>query len=65
MRLGKEYGDGRLEAACGRAPAVGAVGFKRIESMLKRGLDKQPLPQKSPENPPVAHDNIRGAEYYR
>jgi hypothetical protein len=33
--------------------------------MLKRGLDKQPLPKKSPENPPVDHDNIRGPEYYR
>jgi transposase len=65
MRLGKEYGDERLEAACARALAVAAVGFKSIESMLKRGLDKQPLPQKSAENPPVAHDNIRGPEYYR
>lgn len=65
MRLGKEYGDERLEAACGRALAVAAVGFKSIESILKRGLDKQPLPQKSAENPPVDHDNIRGPEYYR
>ena len=30
MRLGKEYGDDRLEAACGRALAPGAVGFKSI-----------------------------------
>jgi hypothetical protein len=65
MRLGKEYGDERLEAACGRALTVGAVGYKSIESMLKQGLDKQPLPRKSPEKPPVAHDNIRGPEYYR
>jgi transposase len=65
MRLGKEYGDERLETACGRALAVAAVGFKSIESMLKRGLDKQPLLKKSAENPPVDHDNIRGPEYYR
>ena len=65
MRLGKEYGDERLETACGRALAVATVGFKSIESMLKRGLDKQPLLQKSAENPPVDHDNIRGPEYYR
>ncbi len=65
MRLGREYGDDRLEAACGRALAVAAVGFKSIESMLKRGMDKQPLPQKSPEHPPVDHENIRGPEYYR
>jgi transposase len=65
MRLGKEYGDDRLEAACGRALATGAVGFKSIESMLKGGRDKQPLAPKSPEHPPVEHDNIRGPEYYR
>ena len=64
MRLGKEYGDERLEAACRRALATKAVGFKSIESILKSGLDTQPLPQRSPETPPVEHDNIRGPEYY-
>jgi transposase len=64
MRLGKEYGDERLEAACRRALATKAVGFKSIESILKSGLDTQPLPQRSPEKPPVEHDNIRGPEYY-
>lgn len=65
MRLGKEYGSERLEAACTRALASEAVGFKSIESILKRGLDKLPLPQKTPEKPPLDHDNIRGPEYYR
>ncbi len=64
MRLGKEYGDERLEAACRRALATKAVGFKSIESILKSGLDTQPLPQRMPEKPPVEHDNIRGPEYY-
>jgi hypothetical protein len=41
-----------------------AVGFKSIESILKRGLDKLPLPEKAPEKPPIDHDNIRGPEYY-
>jgi hypothetical protein len=41
------------------------VGFKSIESILKRTLDKAPLPQKTPEKPPLDHDNIRGPEYYR
>ena len=65
MRLGKEYGPERLEAACTRALAMQTVGFKSIESILKRGLDKTPLPQKTPEKPPLDHDNIRGPEYYR
>jgi len=64
MRLGREYGGDRLEAACARALATKAVGFTSIESMLKSGLDKQPLPQPTVERPPVQHDNIRGPEYY-
>jgi transposase len=65
MRLGKEYGPERLEAACTRALATKTVSFKSIESILKRKLDQRPLPQKPPEKPPVEHDNIRGPEYYR
>lgn len=65
MRLGKEHGHERLESACTRALATKTVGFKSIESILKRNLDKRPLPQRPPEEPPVAHDNIRGPEYYR
>ena len=65
MRLGKEYGCERLEAACARALATKTVSFKSIESILKRNLDQRPLPQKPPENPPLEHDNIRGPEYYR
>ena len=64
MRLGKEYGAERLEAACTRALATKTVSFRSIESILKSGLDKQPLPQRSPEKPPVEHDNIRGPQYY-
>ncbi len=64
MRLGKEYGADRLEAACARALASRAVGFKSIESILKRGLDRMPLPESPPEKPPIDHENIRGPEYY-
>lgn len=64
MRLGKEYGGERLEAACARALAANAARFRSVESILKNGLDKQPLPQPSPETSPVVHDNIRGPQYY-
>lgn len=65
MRLGKEYGSDRLEAACRRALRMKVVGFKSIDSILKRNLDQQPIPEETPERPAIQHDNIRGPEYYR
>mgnify|MGYP001418027260 CR=1 FL=1 len=44
MRLGKRYGAERLEAACRRALALGACSYKSLESILKQGLDAQPVP---------------------
>ena len=64
MRLGKEYGAERLEAACARALAVNAASYKSIESILKKDLDKRPLPEPKPPTPSIEHDNIRGAQYY-
>jgi transposase len=67
MRLGKSYGDERLEAACRRALTLGACSYKSIESILKHGLDRHPLPQ-LPQPPDVtaspSHPNIRGPQYY-
>jgi transposase len=65
MRLGKEFGPERLESACRRAWTMNVVGFKSIDSILKRNLDQQPIPEKVQERPPLDHDNIRGPEYYR
>jgi transposase len=64
MRLGKRYGDERLEAACQRAITLGACAYKSIESMLKHDLDRQPLPAKPAAVSPVTHNNIRGPQYY-
>ena len=64
MRLGKRYGDGRLEAACRRAIRIGACSYKSIESILKHDLDQQPLPGQPAAAPVITHDNIRGAQYY-
>jgi hypothetical protein len=44
MRLGRRYGDGRLEAAAARALAVRALSYRSVESMLKAGLDGLPIP---------------------
>ena len=65
MRLGKTYTDARLEAACRRALTLGAVSFKSVQSILKTGLDKQPLDQASTqESLLIDHPNIRGGDYY-
>jgi transposase len=66
MGLGKSYGSGRLEAACNRALALGTTSYKSIQSILKTGLDSQPLPSQTDKQLelPIDHDNIRGPGYY-
>jgi len=54
----------RLEAACGRALALNALSYKSIASILKHGLEKQPLPASLPLMLPMTHAHIRGAHYY-
>jgi transposase len=64
LRLGKAYGEPRLEAACRRALTLGSHSYKSIESILRHGLDNQPLAEQ-PELPlPEDHDNLRGPSYY-
>jgi transposase len=66
LRLGKRYGNERLEAACARALAVGARSYRHVDSILKNGLDRTPLPAApEPPVPPTAHENIRGQGYYQ
>ncbi len=64
MRLGKSYGTARLEAACRRALTIGACSYKSLESILKNGLDRIPLPATLPATAAPRHANIRGPEYY-
>jgi hypothetical protein len=67
LRLEKRYSAERLEAACTRALAFKAYSYKNVESILKKGLDQQPLNADSPQTPlPVLeHENLRGREYYQ
>lgn len=64
MRLGRRYGDDRLEAAAVRALAIRAHSYRSVESILKNGLDGQPLP--GDESGPTIgdHANVRGPAYY-
>ena len=63
----RTYSAERLEAACERALVAGARSYLNVESILKCGLDQQPLigAAQSDEPPPsLDHENIRGADYY-
>ena len=64
LRLGKSHGSARLEAACVRALALNTRSYKSIKSILKHGLENQPLPKTATPSPPIRHAHIRGAHYY-
>jgi transposase len=65
LRLGKRYGDARLEAACGRAFAVGARSYRHVDAILKNGLDRVPLGLAEEVAPQRGdHENVRGRDYY-
>lgn len=65
MRLGKSFGNERLEAACTRALSIGTHSYKSVKSILSSGLDRQPLPNAKPDQPAVIeHENVRGSDYY-
>ena len=65
MRLGRRFGDERLEAASARALAIRALSYRSVESILKNGLDGLPLPGSEPATSPIGdHVNVRGATYY-
>ena len=64
MRLARQHGAERLEAACARVLRVGTVRYSTINKMLRNGMESCPDPG-SLSNPPVIHhDNIRGPAYY-
>jgi transposase len=64
LRLGKLYGQARLEAASRRALAIGAFRYKSVRSILENGLDREALPETLPLQA-ICHANIRGPDYYR
>jgi len=66
MRMAKRYSAERLEAACKRAILIRGYSYKNVESILKKGLDQQPLLFGQTPRPtkPINHPNIRGKQYY-
>ncbi len=64
LRLGKRYGDARLDAACSRALRAGARSYRHVDAILKNGLDRVPVNDAPPTTTPITHENIRGPEHY-
>ncbi len=64
LSLAKRYGAARLEAACARAILLGSPARPSVVSILKQGLDRQPVPDIDQAQTPLVHENLRGAAYY-
>ena len=65
LRLARQYGEPRLEAACDRGLDIGARSYGSIQSILLNGLDRQPRrPSRQNELVLPDHPNIRGPRYY-
>jgi transposase len=64
IRLADRYSSQRLEAACLRASQIKSPSYKSVKSILKTGLDKQPL-STHPQPLTLDHPHIRGQAYYR
>ena len=68
MRLARQYGNERLEAACARAQSIRAPNYRSVKSILACGLDRQDSSllggQRGAAPAMPSHDNVRGPGYY-
>jgi transposase len=65
FRLAKKYGNERLDAASRRALYAGARSYTPVKTILEHNLDRQSLPnEETPASSGLAHENVRGADYY-
>ena len=64
MRLGRNLGNDRLEAACERARRVGGESYRTVKNILASGMDRQALPGQGADPVLPPHENIRGAASY-
>jgi transposase len=65
MRLGRHYGDERLEAASARAEGLRSYSYRTVKNILASAQDRLPFEDEPPAPKPTpSHGNIRGADYY-
>ena len=65
LNLSRRYSRDRLERACQRALAIRSINYQSIASILKQGLDQQPMDGDSHLQADLPlHGNVRGADYY-
>lgn len=64
LRMGKDYSNTRLEAACSRALAINAANYRSVSFLLKNGLDKQNRIEATQTTLPLTHSEVRGPDYY-
>jgi transposase len=61
IRLEKEFGEQRLEAACHRAINIGGYSYKSIQSILNKGLDR--IKETEPaQTLLIEHENLRNRD---
>ena len=65
LHQARHYGNQRLEPACAQAIEIGSPTYRSVASILKNGLDKNPLHEPITDHEPLTHDNLRGPGYYR
>lgn len=67
LRCAEKHGRERMDAACHRALSVAGQSVphrKHIEAILKRGLERAPLPAFPVTPRSTPHENVRGGSYF-
>jgi transposase len=64
LRLEETVGAERLEAACVRALHFGDPSYRRIKAILNAALDRDPLPEETPDVPEQKHRFARSGDEF-
>jgi len=64
LGLKKRYGVERLDAACGKALALGTRSYSSVAAILKNKQENKTAHQGGSDQPSLLHENIRGSGYY-
>lgn len=65
LRLGREHGDDRLDAACQKALHLQSYSFRTVKNILSSGMDRHRCEEEVTNRALPEHANIRGGGYYQ